>query len=121
MNNTWKIVSHKKLSIVVLSCLLFQQASALDTTDPGKGFIGTWQAQFQGKTFVTIKLEEQNGKLTGTISHSQIQLDNQGELTSAEAQDGEDSFTEAKLSEKVLHLTSKGGDGKDSTQYEMEL
>jgi len=74
---------------------------------------------------VTIKLEDQNDKLTGTISHSQIQLDNQGELTSAQPQEGEDSFTEIKVNDKTLHLTAKGSNkgsnGQDTTQYEMEL
>ena len=111
----------KALFAVVLSCLLVQQIFGLDTTSANQAFVGTWQAQFQGKTFVTIKLEDQNGKLAGSISHSQIQLDNQGELTSAEAQDGEDAFTEVKTSDKVLHLTSKGANGQDTTQYEMEL
>ena len=73
-----KIAFCKILFAVVLSCLLLQRASALDTPDPNQAFSGTWQAQFQSKAFVTIKLEDQNGKLTGTISHSQIQLDNQG-------------------------------------------
>jgi len=116
-----KILSRKTSFAVVLYCLLAQQVFALDTADANQAFAGTWQAQFQGKTFVTIKLEDQNGKLAGSISHSQIQLDNQGELTSAEAQDGEDAFTEIKVSDKVLHLTSKGANGQDTTQYEMEL
>ena len=121
MNQVCKIAYCVRLLIVILSCLLIQQLSALDTTDPNKAFVGAWQAQFQGKTFVTIKLEEQNGKLTGTISHSRIQLDNQGELTSAEPQDGEDSFTEIKVNGKILHLTSKGANGQNATQYEIEF
>jgi hypothetical protein len=116
-----KIAPYKTLFVVLLSCWLLPQASALDTADPNQAFSGTWQAQFQGKTFVTIKLEDQSGKLTGTISHSQIQLDNQGELASAQPQDGEDSFTEIKVTDKVLHLTSKSATGQDATQYEMEL
>jgi hypothetical protein len=92
---------------------------ALDTTDPAKAFVGTWQSQFQGKPFVTLKLAEQDGKLAGTISRTQVQLNNSGELTSAEPQDGEDTITDAKLSGKVLHFTSKGTDA--STQYEMEI
>jgi len=101
-----------------LSCLLIHQAFSLDTTDPNKAFVGVWQAQFQGKPFVTIKLEQQNGKLIGTMSHSQTQWDTQGELTSAEPLDGEDAFTEAKISGKVLHLTSASA---SKAQYEMEL
>jgi len=45
-----KIASYKTLSTVVLSCLLLQPVSALDTTDPNQAFSGTWEAQFQGKT-----------------------------------------------------------------------
>lgn len=116
-----KIAFCKIKIAVILSCLLLQPASALDTTDPNQTFTGTWQAQFQSKTFVTIKLEDQNGKLTGTISHSQIQVDNQGELTSAEPQDGEDAFTEIKVNDKILHMTLKSTNGQDTTQYEMEL
>src|SRR3954454_11418086 len=115
------IASYKNLFIVILSCLLVQQVSALDTTDPNKAFVDTWQAQFQNKSFVTIKLDEQDDKLTGTISHSQIQLGNQGERISAEARDGQDSFSAAKLIGKVLHLTSKSADSQDATQYELEL
>src|ERR1041384_7007368 len=98
-----KIAPYKTLFVVLLSCLLLRPVSALDTADPNQAFSGTWQAQFQGKTFVTIKMEDQNGKLSSTISHSQIQLDNQGELTSVLPQDGEDSFTEIKVSDKTLH------------------
>jgi hypothetical protein len=116
-----KIASCKILFVVLLLCLLLQHVFALDNPDPNQTFVGTWQAQFQGKNIVTIKLEEQNGKLTGTISHSKIQLDNQGELTSAEPQDGEDAFTEIKTSDKILQLTSKGTNGQDTTQYEMEF
>ena len=105
---------------VLLSCLFVQHSFALDTADPNQAFVGTWQAQFQGKAFVTIKLEEQNGKLTGSIGHVQIQVDNQGELTSAQPQDGEDLFSEALVNDKVLHLTSKSAEGQN-TQYEMEL
>lgn len=116
-----KTTSYKTLITVVLFCLWLQQLSGLDTSDANQAFAGIWQAQFHGKTFVTIKLEDQNGKLSGSITNSQIQLDNQGELTSAEPQVGEDAFTEIKVSDKVLHLTSKSTNGQDTTQYEMEI
>ena len=115
-----RIARPLRLLPVVLSCLLIQRAVSLDTTDPRKAFTGTWQAQFQGKTFVTIKLDEQAGELTGTISHSQTQTDSQGQLTSATPLDGEDSFTAANLAGNVLHLTSKGTNGGQA-EYEMEL
>ena len=51
-------------------------------------FVGTWRAKFQGKVFLTIKLETQEGKLTGTATHAEVQLDKNGELTSAEELEG---------------------------------
>jgi len=116
-----KIVAYKTLFAIVLFCLSAPHVLALDTGDANQAFVGRWEGQFQGKTFVTVKLEEQGGTLTGTISHSQIQLNNQGELTSAEAQNGEDAFTDIKISDKILHLISKGANGQDETQYELEL
>jgi hypothetical protein len=115
-----RTMQHRRLILAALSCLWIQQAFSLDTADPKKAFTGTWQAQFQGKTFLTIKLDEQNDVLTGTISHAQIQTDSQGQLTSAEPQDGEDLFTELSLAGNVLHLTSKGVNGAQA-QYELEL
>ncbi len=109
----------KRLLLIVLSFVLVCTTFALDTTDPVKAFIGTWQAQFQGKPFAALKLTEQDGKLTGTISRVQIRLNNAGELTTAEPQDGEDPLTDVKLSGKVLHFTATRADG--NTQYEMEI
>src|SRR5215470_11282758 len=61
-------------------------------------FVGTWHAEFKGKTFLTIKLEKQQDKLTGTVSHFDVKLDNTGELASAEEVDGEAiPISEAKL------------------------
>jgi hypothetical protein len=107
--------------LVVIACSLTQSALALDTTDANKQFVGTWQAQFQGKSFLTIKLDELNGKLTGTISRVQVQLDQNGELTSAQSQDGDDTISDTNVSGKVLHFTSRDANGQDATQYEMEL
>jgi hypothetical protein len=105
------------LLVVKLSTL----AIALDPPVTSDSFVGTWQAQFQGKTFVTIKLTKQDTTLTGTISHSTVQLDNSGELTSAEQKDGEDPVSGASLQGSTLHLTSKNQDSQDTIQYEMTL
>jgi hypothetical protein len=100
---------------------LSPSAAALDTSDPKQQFAGSWQAEFQGKPFVTVKLQEQEGKLTGTISHVQIQLDASGELSSAEPQAGEDTLSETKVSGKVADFSSSDANGQNVVHYEIEL
>jgi hypothetical protein len=84
-------------------------------------YVGTWCAKFKGKTFVTIVLKKQDGKLTGTGSHSEIQVDKNGELTSAEQLDGSEPILEAKLTNGILRLTIKEEDSQDLIQFEMKL
>jgi len=66
-------------------------------------------------------LEKQQGKLTGTASHPEIQLDKDGELTSAEEHDGSDPIVEAKLTSGILRITTKEQDSQDTIQCEMKL
>jgi beta-lactamase regulating signal transducer with metallopeptidase domain len=84
-------------------------------------FVGTWYAKFKGKTFLTINLEKQQGKLTGTASHGEIQLDKDGELASAEERDGSDPIVETKLSSGILRITTKEQDSQDTIRFEMKL
>lgn len=96
--------------------------SALQTSpDPSDGFVGTWQGKFQGTVFVTLTLTKQDGKLTGSITHTTIQVDQAGNLTSAIPKAGSDPITEATFANDQLHLTSKSEDGQDINQYEMKL
>lgn len=84
-------------------------------------FVGTWQAEFKGKTFLTIKLEKQKEKLTGTASHFDVKLDDAGELTSAEEGEGSNPIVEAKLTNGILRITLKDEDSQDTMQCEMKL
>ena len=84
-------------------------------------FVGTWHAQFKGKTFLTINLEKQQGRLTGTVSHADIQVGKDGELESAEEHEGSDPIVEAKLTGGVLLITTKEETSQDTIQCEMKL
>lgn len=84
-------------------------------------FVGTWHAQFKGKTFLTINLEKQQGKLTGTVSHTEIEVDKDGELTSAEEQEGSNPIVEARLASGTLHITIKEETSQDTIQWDMKL
>ena len=87
----------------------------------GDQFVGRWQAEFKGKTFLTIKLEKRQDKLTGTASQFDIKLDDTGELTSAEELDGSNPIVEAKLTNGMLRITLKDEDSQDTLQCEMKL
>lgn len=109
---------------VLLLAAIFNSSTAASALDPpatSESFAGTWQAQFQGKTFVTITLAAQDGRVTGTISHSTIQLDDNGELTSAMQIAGEDPISETSLQASTLGFTSKDPNSRDTTQYELKL
>src|ERR1700680_1477908 len=86
---------------------LTQAAAGLTSPAPSDGFVGTWQAQFQGKTFLVITLANPDGKPSGTISRTTIQLDKNGELTSAEQKDGQDRISESAVTGNVLRFTSR--------------
>ncbi len=60
-------------------------------------YVGTWQSSFQGKPFMTIKLVEKDRKLTGSVSHGNIEAGPSGDLTKAEAEPGESEVVDSRL------------------------
>ncbi len=67
-------------------CLaLVWTAYAQDTDATRKRFGGDWQAKFNGAPFLTLHVEA-GAKVEGTISTGRITVDDNGELTDAEAQ-----------------------------------
>src|SRR5215470_11773306 len=105
------------LSVSVASPFAISQAknkpsgeikSSVTDASGDQQFVGTWHAEFRGKTFLTIKLEKQQDKLTGTANHFDVKLDDTGELASAEEGDGQAiSISEAKLTNGMLRITLK--------------
>jgi hypothetical protein len=90
------------------------------TATNAKRFIGVWKGTFQGNTFLTIALATDNDKLVGTVSHADIELSNTGDLTKAEAKEGEDPITDARINGNVLRITTKSSDGsEESIQAEL--
>jgi hypothetical protein len=104
--------------------LKFKQ-SKVQVTQPSNAdlqqFVGTWQARFKDKIFEIIKLEKQQGKLTGTASLGEIQLDKDGELTSAHETDASDPIVEATVTGGILRITTKESSSQETTQFEIKL
>jgi beta-lactamase regulating signal transducer with metallopeptidase domain len=120
---TWARASALGASGLLIATCLGVSGFSIQVTQPHntnadlQPFVGTWQAKFKGKTFLTIKLEKKQDKLTGTVSHVDISVDpKSGELTDAHALDGSDPIVEAKLAGGVLRITEK-----DAMQFDMKL
>src|ERR1700691_2051423 len=86
----------------------FQVTKPHNTDADLQPFVGTWQARFKGKVFETIKLEKQQGKLIGSVRGADIEVDKDGELTSAHAIDSidPDPIVEATLASGMWTKTA---------------
>ena len=109
--------------LLLVSCALavaqdFQPA----TSSNAKKFVGTWQASFHGNPFLTVTFNVAGNKVSGSMSHADMEVNQAGELTKAEARDGEDPIVNAQVKGNVLRFTTKSTDGsEDSVQAELKL
>jgi len=102
---------------------------ALQVTQPNdkaadlKPFVGTWTAQFQGKTFVTLTMKEDRGKLTGTCLHSvSLAEDDQGRITRVEEEQVLDKIVDAQVSgTNVVLSIGDEGDPRNPAAFELKL
>lgn len=86
-------------------------------------FAGTWQGQFDGKTFITLKLIEHDGKLTGTCVHTtSLEKNARGELTHVEETQTEDSILETHLKGSELQISiPDNGNAREPMQCVLRL
>jgi len=84
-------------------------------------FAGIWHAEFEGRTFLTLKLENALDGLIGSISHCDFQVDKNGELIGAVQHDGGDPISDARIEKGILRLTAKDVESQDTIHFEMKL
>jgi hypothetical protein len=110
---------------VCVMVALFTTASAFTIQVFGKQnpnlkqFLGTWQARFHGRSFMTIKLENK-GHLTGSFSNARISTDADGNLTDAEEQSCCTTLSRATASGDQLHVVGKDTDGSE-LEFDIKL
>ena len=63
----------KILAVIVAAVCLAGQAA-------GTPIAGTWRAEFEGRTFITLELESANGTVAGLISLGDVEVGKQGAL-----------------------------------------
>jgi hypothetical protein len=66
------------LQLLACTALFFLPLTAQD-----KKFTGTWEARFEGRVFLTVKVLP-DAKITGTVSTGSITVDHQGTLVKGE-------------------------------------
>jgi hypothetical protein len=84
-------------------------------------FAGTWHAKFQGNTFSTLKLLVKDNQLTGSMTGANINLDKDGNLTSAQGTDDESQISDVKLAGDTLSFTTKNEDTEEVINWKMRL
>ena len=96
-------------------------SAAAQSKTPVQRFAGTWNAKFQGKTFSTLKLLLKDNQVAGSMTGANINLDKDGNLTSAEGTDDEDQIRDVKLTGDALSFTTKSEDTGEVINWKMRL
>jgi hypothetical protein len=110
------------LFFLALTLGLHAQSFTPANSTNAKDFLGNWQGSFHGKVFVTLVITGDAHKLSGTVSKADVELNEAGELTKAEANDGYDTIASAQVNGNRLRITAKSTDGsEDSIDWEIVL
>jgi hypothetical protein len=112
----------RQLTVAVLlgiaPIICFAQQSSHKLAD----YAGTWQANFEGTQFMTIKLVEKDGHMTGSVSFGDINVDLNGDVIRAEAPESESPIVSSRLLPfGGLELTSRGEDPDDTITVALKL
>jgi len=82
-------------------------------------FVGTWETQYNGRPFFTLKLKEENGGLGGSCLHVTRVEYVDSELIPGTEETSEDRITEARISGNKVNL--RVGDGNDPILLEFTV
>ncbi len=96
-------------------------SAAAQSKTPAQRFAGTWHAKFQGKTFSTLKLLVKDDQVTGSMTGANINLDKDGNLTSAEGTEDESQISNVKLTGDTLLFTTKNEDSGEVINWKMRV
>jgi beta-lactamase regulating signal transducer with metallopeptidase domain len=106
-------------STVLARAVSLQEASA--STNAAQKFAGTWHWMFKGRSFATMILVQNGSAITGSVTESQIALDDDGELSMADptGNSAPSPITKTKLEGNALRVTV--GDGNDPFEFLVTL
>jgi hypothetical protein len=109
-------------TIAVLLCITPVICVAQHSSHKLSEYAGTWQANFHGTRFMTIKLVDKNGHLTGSTSLGDIRADPNGKITRVEAATSEAPIVSSRLLRfGGLELRTRGDDPNDTITLTLKL
>jgi hypothetical protein len=89
---------------------------------PLAGYVGAWIGTFEGHTWISIRLNNQNNELTGTLQRpNDLQFENSGALKSVGQEQTTDAVEKAELQGDGLLLTVKNPTNNQTEHYVMRL
>jgi hypothetical protein len=113
------MLSRPILSVTFFAALFCRQMASQDASL--QQFVGTWQASFKDKVFCTIQLQA-GDKISGTFSAGHISVDDDGNLTEAEASESGETTPILKPSIEGDKLSFETEDGDDEAlKFEMRI
>jgi hypothetical protein len=100
--------------------LLLLAVALLGEDTSSKNFAGTWEARFHGAVFCVLKIQP-GEKLTGTMTSVDIGVDNEGNLTTAEAKDEAFPILKPAIENDSLTFEWTDDPNEDPLKFEMKL
>jgi hypothetical protein len=123
-----KLCRGSLLGILVLGCfgtfvLPAHLARSANLAPDLQRYVGTWQGQFKGTTFVILKLREQDSKLGRTVVHAtHVQADPNGDLLAVDVRNAEDKIVETRTEKgKLIFKVSESADNDSLVQCELTI
>ncbi len=87
---------------------------------PAKKFAGTWEARFHGAIFCVLKIQA-GDKLAGSMTSMDIGVDNEGNLTTAQAKDEAFPILKPAIENDGLTFEWTDDPNEDALKFELKL
>lgn len=101
-----------------LSSAAFSQAQP--DASAYKPYLGVWNAQFKGQTFLTLKLTMKDGALIGSMTGATVRFEKDGSLKEAIPKDEQHEVIDPLLNNGQLYFKTKEAD-KPPVGFQMKL
>jgi hypothetical protein len=109
-----------RLAVKLYLALAALFASTLTAQDkPGNRFAGTWEAKFNGTVFVVLKIHT-NGEITGSMTNFNLNVDEDGNISGAEAQAGESPIQKTKAQDDSLTFEWNADPSEPALKFELK-
>jgi len=103
-----------------LAAVLLSSVALLGQDPTAQKFTGTWEARFNGAVFCVLKIQSGN-KLAGSMSSMDIGVDNEGNLTSAQAKDEAFPILKPTIENDSRNFEWTDDPNEDPLKFEMKL